>query len=226
MSSPDALIGALSRIDTPTLSNAIERLKVRSPVNGFADRNLRCIFPDLGVLCGFAVTAEVETMNPDEPGRLDQAFFDLCRAIEQSPKPAVVVLQESGPSSEFCAHCGEVLATTFKRLGAAGLVSDSGVRDLPEVHAMKFQYFAPGAVASHGNFRFVRAQVPVTVCGLAISPGDLLHGDSNGLIKVPAQGREKLPDAAKAVTEAEKKVMGFIRGESFTLDGLIKMITH
>ena len=221
-----SIIDALSKIDTPTLSNAIERLKVRNPIMGFADRSIRCMFPDLGFMCGYAVTAEVETMNPDIQGVLDQAFVDLCEAIEKSPKPVVVVLRETGPNPHFCAHCGEVLATTFQRLGAVGLVSDSGVRDMKEVHGLKFHYFAPGAVASHGNFRFVRAQVAVTVGGLPIKPGDLLHGDLNGLIKVPEESRDRLPQAAAEVTKAEKAVLDFVRGDSFTLDGLKKRIVH
>jgi regulator of RNase E activity RraA len=58
------------------------------------------------------------------------------------------------------------MATIFTRLGAVGLVSDCAVRDLPEVRAMGFQYFARGAVVSHGWFRIVRSGVPVHVgCG-------------------------------------------------------------
>ncbi len=103
---------------------------------------------------------------------------------KSSPKPAVVVLQEIGGYPDYAAHCGEVMSTVFTRLGAIGLVSDCGVRDLPEVRALGFHYFARGSVASHGSFRIVRTGVPVTVQGLAVRPGELLHGDENGLIIV------------------------------------------
>jgi len=77
------------------------------------------------------------------------------------------------------------MATTFRRLGAVGLVSDSGVRDLPESARARVSYFARGAVASHASFRIVRSNVPVQILGLVVQPGDLLHGDENGLVSVP-----------------------------------------
>jgi regulator of RNase E activity RraA len=226
VSETDPLIARLAAIDTPTLANAIELLRVRNRVSGFCDRSMRCLFPELGTMCGFAVTAEGQTINADEPGELGEPFFDLCRLLEASPRPTVVVFREAGPLREFSAHCGEVMATTFKRLGSVGVVSDSGLRDLPEVRAMGVHYFAPGSVASHGNFKVVRVGMPITVCGLQIEPGDLLHGDANGLISVPAEGREKLPELAAAVTAGEKEVMDYIRSDEFTVDGLKDFITH
>ncbi|MCX7590247.1 MAG: RraA family protein [Kiritimatiellae bacterium] len=220
------LIARLCRIDTPTLSNAIEKMRVRSRTSGFCDSSLRCLFPELGVMCGYAVTAEVETMNPDKEGVLDRPFVELCEAIHRTQKPVVVVMREIGPHREFCAHCGEVLATVFTRLGAVGLVSDAAVRDLKEVRALGFHYFATGTVASHGNFRIVRVQVPVTVCGLHIRPGDLLHGDANGLILVPAEGRERLPQLAAEVVKTERNFIAFVKSGKFSIQQLKTRITH
>lgn len=116
------------------------------------------------------------------------------------------------------------MATIFQRLGAAGLVSDCAVRDIPEVRALRFHYFARGAVASHAHFHIVRVGVPVQVQGLPISPGDLLHGDENGLIVVPKDGLEKLPAAVEAVRTRERELMEYVRGPAFTLEGLRKRI--
>ena len=220
------IIRKLRQIDTPTLSNAIEKLHIRSRTRGFCDSSLRCLFPDLGVMCGYVVTAEVETMNPDKEGVLDQPFFDLCEAIRLAPKPVVVAMREIGAHREFCAHCGEVLATVFQRLGAVGLVSDASVRDIREVRALGFHYFATGTVASHGNFRIVRAQVPVTICGLQLSPGDLVHGDANGLILLPREQVDRLPALVKEVRRSERQVLGYVKSRQFTLEGLKKRIVH
>ncbi len=119
-----------------------------------------------------------------------------------------------------------MIHTTFKRLGVVGLVSDSAVRDIPEVRELGFHYFAPGAVASHGNFRIVRVQTHVTICGLRIGPEDLLHGDANGLIKVPEQGIEKLPELARTITENEQTLLKLVRSEEFTIDALRERFTH
>ena len=226
MSGEEGIVPALKQIDTPTLSNMIERLKVRSRVSGFADRSLRCLFPDLGVMCGYAVTAEADSMCPDRNGGLDKMFVELCRACEAAPHPAVVVISEISPHPEFSVHCGEVMATVFKKVGAVGLVCNGAVRDIEEVGELGFHYFAPGAAASHGTFRIVRVQLPVTVCGLRIAPGDLLHGDVNGLLTVPQEKRDALPGLLSQVREREQKLMTYVNSDSFTLDGLEERLTH
>lgn len=209
----------LKTVDTPTLSNAIELLNLRSRCEGFTPLQIRCLFPEFGRMVGHAVTAQVETMTASDG--LDRSqFMRLYEAVAESPKPAVVVFQEIGPHPDYAVHCGEVMATVFSRLGAIGLVSDCAVRDIPEVKAMRFQYFARGAVASHAYFRIVRVGIPIQVLGLAIRPEDLLHGDDNGLILVPKQGLEKLPQAVDTVRSRERALMELVRGPDFSLERL------
>lgn len=224
----DTLIDQLKAIDTPTLSNAIEKLQVRNRMTGFCDLSLKCLFPELGVMCGYAVTAQVETMHPDagEMTKDRRKLIELSEALEQSPKPGVIVLQEVGPHRKFAVHCGEVMATLFKKLGAVGLVSDSAVRDKPEVQAIGFHYFATGLVASHANFKILRVQVPVTVCGLSIKPGDLLHGDVNGLISVPEQGRDELTRLVEQARRWESKLLEYMKDDQFTLEGFYQLLIH
>jgi regulator of RNase E activity RraA len=209
----------LKTVDTPTLCNAIEVLRVRPQSSGFAPLQLQCLFPEFGRMCGYAVTAQVETVTAMEPLR-GAGFYELFDAIEASSKPAVVVVQEVGGYGDYAAHCGEVMATIFTRLGAIGVVSDCGVRDVPEVRAIGMHYFARGRVASHAHFRIVRANVPVQVLGVPIRPGELLHGDENGLTTVPEVPQAELEAAVRQVRDREGKLMDYIRGPEFTLSGL------
>jgi len=218
-------IDYLRGIDTPTLVNAIELLHLRPNHEGFTPLQIRCLFPEMGRLCGYAVTAQVETCTQTEPFDLDR-FVELYQAVEASPKPAVIALQEIGGHADYAAHCGEVMATFFTRLGAVGLVSDCGVRDLPEVRRLGFQYFARGSVASHGNYRIARPSVPVQIMGLVVKPGDILHGDENGLISVPAGIEDRLPDAVELVRQRERKVMEYVRGADFALADFKKMVVE
>jgi 4-hydroxy-4-methyl-2-oxoglutarate aldolase len=214
-----SVIEYLKTVDSPTLSNAIEDLKVRPRHEGFAPETVRCLFPEFGRMAGYAVTAQVETVSQMTP--VDRGIFvDLFQAIHASPKPAVVVMQEIGAHPELAAHCGEVMATIFTRLGAVGLVSDSAVRDIPEVRAIGMHYFARGAVASHGWFHIVRVGVPVQINGLVVKPGDLLHGDVNGLISVPERPIEDLTRAVDAVRVREKKLMDWVRSDQFGFETL------
>jgi regulator of RNase E activity RraA len=112
------------------------------------------------------------------------------------------------------------MATVFKRLGAAGLVTDCAVRDIPEVRALGFHYFARGTVASHGSFRIVRVGVPIQICGVVVRPGDVLHGDENGLLLLPPGVEKELPRAVDAIRTGERRLMQWVESDSFTLDHL------
>ncbi len=213
----------LKSVDTPTLSNAIELLAVRKRSEGFTPLGVRCLFPEFGRMAGYAVTAQVETVTQTGPGG-PAGHIELYRLLESAPKPAIIVLQEIGGYGDFAAHCGEVMATFFTRLGAIGLVSDCAVRDIPEVRALGFHYFARGVCSSHAYFRIVRVGVPVTVCGMPVQPGDLLHGDENGLLSIPDVPLESLREAVDKVRTSEKRIMDYAKSPEFTIEGFAAMV--
>jgi regulator of RNase E activity RraA len=215
----------LKSVDSPTLINAIELLKVRPRERGFTPLEIRCLFPEMGVMCGYAVTAQVESATQMEPFRLE-TFIELYKMVEAAPKPAVIVFQEIGGFGDFAAHAGEVMSTFFTRLGAIGLVSDCGVRDLEEVRRLGFHYFARGSVASHANFRIARCGIAVQVRGMVVNPGDIVHGDLNGVITVPPVEVALLQEAVETVRRKEKTVMDFVRGEKFSLEGFGKLVVE
>ncbi|HTB12716.1 MAG TPA: RraA family protein [Bryobacteraceae bacterium] len=208
------LIAYLKTVDTATLANAIELLNLRPRAEGYASLDLKCLFPEFGPMCGYAVTAHAETVTLGAP-KTEEAYVELFEAVEASPKPAVVVIQEIGGDRDRATHAGEVMATIFTRLGAIGLVSDCGVRDLTAVRKIGFHYFARGAVASHASYRIVRSGVPVEVAGVTIRPGDMLHADENGLITVPESGRERLPELVENILAKERTLLDFVRSENF-----------
>jgi regulator of RNase E activity RraA len=211
-------IDYLKTVDSPTLSNAIELLKVRPPREGFVPVAVHSLFPEFGRLVAYAVTAQVETVTECYPASLD-VFVELYRLVGESPKPAVIAFQEIGGYPDYAAHCGEVMATVFKRQGAIGLVSDCAVRDIPEVRALGFQYFARGAVVSHANFHIVRVGVPIQIHGMTIATGDILHGDENGLLSVPRGYEQAIAGAVDTVRSRERRLMDWVRSEQFKLEG-------
>ena len=143
-------LDALRRIDSPTIANAVEVFRVRPRVEGFAGWELRCAFPELGSMVGYAVTCTADTTT--EARADERGLLRLWAAIEAAPKPAVLVIKDIGPERSRSCHMGEVMATTAKALGAVGCISDGGLRDVVEVRALGgFQYFCPGFVVSHGN---------------------------------------------------------------------------
>jgi regulator of RNase E activity RraA len=226
MANPDTeLIAYLKTVDTATLANAIELLNLRPRSEGYASLDLKCLFPEFGPMCGYAVTAHAETVTLGTP-KTEEAFVELFEAVERSPKPAIVVMQEIGGDRDRATHAGEVMATIFTRLGAIGLVSDCGVRDLTAVRKIGFHYFARGAVASHAHYRIVRTGVPVEITGVTIRPGDMLHADENGLITVPESGRDRLPALVETVLSKERTLLDQVRGPGFTAAQLRGRLFH
>ena len=210
---------AIRRIDSPTVSNAIEVFGVRPRVTGFAGWELRCAFPELGSMVGYAVTCTADTTT--EVRSESRGLLPLWAAIEAAPKPAVLVIKDLGPERSRSCHMGEVMATTAKALGAVGCVSDGGLRDVLEVRALGgFQYFCPGFVVSHGNPFILDVNVPVTLDGMAVQPGDLLHGDINGLLVIPAAVAHQVADEAARVRAAEREVLDFVRTPGLTVEKL------
>jgi len=217
---PTELIESLSRIDSPTVSNAIEFFKVRDPTTGFASMELKCQYPDLKPMVGYALTCTVDSTTPLPRG--DNVRHALFEAIQAAPNPVALVLQDIGPQRLRSCHAGDYLSTIFQNLGAVGLVTDGGVRDISGIaeRAQGFQVFAPGTVVSHGVPRFVEIGVTVNICGMTVQPGDLLHGDDNGLLVVPAEIADKIAEQAHQVWERESKVINYVKSDAFTLEGL------
>jgi regulator of RNase E activity RraA len=145
----------------------------------------------------------------------------LWEAVEAAPKPAVIVIKDIGAERSRSCHMGEVMATTAKALGAVGCISDGGLRDVSEVRALGgFQYFCPGFVVSHGNPVICEVNLAITVDGLAVRPGDLLHGDVNGVLTIPAAIADRVAEQAIRVREAEREVLEFLRRPGLTVEAL------
>jgi regulator of RNase E activity RraA len=214
----------LRSVDSPTIANAIEPFKLRDRCEGFLGGSIRCLFPDLGVMLGYALTVTMTSEVGPPPGR--QGYWRMWEALEQAPKPAVLVVQDTSRAPTRCAYFGEVMATIASRLGAVGVVTDGGVRDLAEVRALGLHYFAPHPVVSHGNFRIVDVSVPVTLDGQSVHPGDLLHGDANGIVVVPPSIVDQLPEAVSTIREREKRTIDFVTSPEFTLDGLKEIVGY
>ncbi len=212
---------ALRAVDSPTIANAIEAFGARDRTIGYPSADVRCLFPDLPVTLGYAVTCIADSTVPGSP-RGREGLYRLWEAVAAAPKPAVVVIKDVGPEPRRSCHCGDVMANTARALGAIALITDGGVRDLAEVKALGFQFFALGAVVSHGNFGIIDIGMPVNVAGAAICPDDLIHGDANGFVVIPRGSEERVMDEVRRVRERESDYIRWLNSPDFSLDGLKK----
>src|SRR5262245_55675303 len=206
-------IDYLKSVDSPTIANAIEPFKVRDRTEGFIGGTIRSLFPDLGVMVGYALTVTVDNQPGETAGR--EGYWQMWEKLAEMPKPAVLVMQDVSGQPTRCAYAGEVMATIAQRLGTVGMVTDGGFRDLDEVHALKMHYFAPYPVVSHGNFSIVDVGIAVTLDGQRIETGDLLHGDANGIVIVPSSIVSGLPNAVSAIRDREQRLIEFVKSDRF-----------
>ncbi len=205
---------ALRRIDSPTISNAIETFHLRPRVAGYVGSDIRCIFPELPPTVGYAVTCTVDSTSE---GRQGIGFNTLYELLSNAAKPAVVVMQDVGPDRLRSCHAGEVMSTTMKRLGAVGILTDGGLRDVKEVRALGgFQYFCIGLVVSHGNPVCVSVGGEVIISGMRVCTGDLLHGDVNGVVHIPDACASEVAEAAYRIWSQEEETLRRMTHSQFT----------
>ncbi|MBI4737584.1 MAG: RraA family protein [candidate division NC10 bacterium] len=209
----------LRSVDSPTVANAIEAFKVRDDTQGFMGMDIRCLTPEFGVMVGYAVTATADSMTPGR-ARDRKGHMRLFDAIAASPKPAVLVVQDVGPKGTHACFLGDVIASLSSRLGAIGIVTDGGVRDLDGVRPLGFHIFAAGLVVAHGTFNIIDVGIPVEVSGTRVQLGDLIHGDSSGVTTVPLEIADKVYEQCQKVREREIGLRDYAHSREFTLEGL------
>lgn len=209
----------LRGIDSPTIANAIEKIHPRDRCEGYIGGTVRCMFPELGVMVGHALTVTMD--NAPGPVADREGHWRMWGALLAMPRPSVLVVQDVSGSPSRCAYFGDVMATIATACGAVGMVTNGGVRDLDEVRAMGLRYFAPYPVVSHGNFKIVDVGEPVTIDGQRVETGDLLHGDVNGIVIVPREAVAGIEEAVGDVRARERQILDYVRGTAeFSLDGL------
>jgi len=209
----------LRAFDTPTICNIIELFDIQPYTSGYTDARLQAVFPHLPPMVGYAATA---TFRAAAAPREGDVYASLPRQVARFPEiegPPVVVFQDlDSPSA--AATFGEVMCTTYRAFGAAGLITSGTGRDLDQVARLDFPVFTGGTIASHGYGRIVELHVPVQVAGLTIYPGDLLHGDRNGVAIIPPAIADQIPDIGAEFVAAEGIIIGAMREPDATLDRL------
>jgi 4-hydroxy-4-methyl-2-oxoglutarate aldolase len=207
---------ALKRWPTCAISNGIELFNIRPRNEGFMLPEIKCVFPDLGPMIGYAVTAVI-TADSSEGRRIQPS--DWWEQIQKIPGPKVVVIHDID-HPVIGSFWGEVNSNIYKALGCVGTVTDGSVRDLSEVKELGFHFFSSCVSVSHAYVHLVEVNIPVKVGGLIVKPGDLIMGDQHGVISIPVEIARDVPKAAQLVEDWERRVINFCKSKDFSLSGL------
>jgi 4-hydroxy-4-methyl-2-oxoglutarate aldolase len=210
---------ALQRLDTCTVSNAIETFQLRLRNAGFADARVRCVFDDLPPVLGYAATARLRSSEPPIAGFYHDRT-DWWNSILRVPAPRIAVLEDLDDPPGVGAFLGDMQAAILRALGCLGYVTNGAVRELPRVRDLGLHLFAGNVAVSHAYAHIFDFGSKVKVGGLEVLPGDLLHGDRHGVLTVPKEIAAEIPAVAARMHQAEQRVIDFCRSQEFSVDKL------
>lgn len=214
-------LASLARFDTPTICNVMELFDAIPRTSGYLDGRIRACFPQLPPMVGYAVTATFRAGAKPKAGDVYAGLEKQVRHLAELSGPKVIVFQDLDDPA-VAATFGEVMCTAYQAFGSVGLVTSGAGRDLDQVEALKFPCFTGGTICSHGYCQIVELNVPVRVGGVWIHPGDLLHGDRNGVAVIPHPLADGIAHGCPKLAEAESIVFEYLKAPNPTADGFAK----
>ncbi len=216
---PNPVLEALRAFDTPTICNAMEIVAPERRLHGYTVKPLVCPFPDLPPIVGYARTATIRAASPPDAGARDRqaAYYEY---VGTGAGPTISVIQDlDGANVGHGCFWGEVNSTVHRALGCLGVITDGAIRDIPQ-WAPGFQALAGSIAPSHAWVHLQGFDEPVTVAGMAVRPGDLIHADPHGAIVVPHEVADELPAACDLLMRREAVILDVATAADFTLDKL------
>jgi 4-hydroxy-4-methyl-2-oxoglutarate aldolase len=217
------ILEALKQVDSPTITNVVATypdaktcLGLYNPwtENWYTDQTIKCMYPEMGPRVGYAVTCVFGLPDPNFKGRL--SFLDVVDALDASPRPTILVLEQKFPPeiAGKVGLAGEIMTTTMKAMGCVGCISNGPSRDIDAIRALDFQYMLTGVSAGHGEFAVQSVNAPVSVGGMDVAPGEIIHMDENGAVKFPADKLAAVHENVKTLLEGEEAQLSRLRNAS------------
>jgi 4-hydroxy-4-methyl-2-oxoglutarate aldolase len=206
------MLEELREFDTPSITNVVATypgaetcLSLYNPwtENWYTDISVRAMYPELGPLVGYAVTCVYGLPDPNYKG--GPTFMNVVDALDASPKPTILLLQQKFPPemANKAGIAGGNMVSAMKAVGCVGLISNGPSRDIDEVRPMGFQYMLSGITPGHGAMAVQAVNVPVQVAGMDVAPGEIIHMDENGACKFPADKLAAVLENVKRLRDEE-----------------------
>ena len=213
------VLDQLAGFDTATICNAIELFEIRPASDGFTDGRIRCCFPELPAIVGYAATATYRASEAPPTATSSRTVGDLIESFGNLPGRAVVVFQDLD-DPPAAAGFGEVSCTAYQAFGAQGLITSGAGRDLDQVRELNFPVFSSSTICAHGYSWLPSIGEAAEVGGITIAPGDLIHADANGITTIPFSLAGQIADVATKLADSERVLLDYLENtESPTVRG-------
>lgn len=211
-----SLLTLLRRVDTPTVCNAIEVVEGKRGFDRFTRGTMLCSDPAGGAMVGFARTAKIAALAPPEeaPEVIKQRRMDYYRHMASGPRPAIAVIEDLDGANAIGAFWGEINTTVHKGLGLSGALTNGVMRDLGDLPE-GFPVVAGSIGPSHGFVHVREIGTKVTIFGMEVEDGELVHADRHGAVVIPLDYLGELEAAITKLLETEQLVLGPAREPGF-----------
>lgn len=212
----DALLTLLRSVDTPTVCNAIEVAQGKRGFNAFTRGTMLCSAPDDPAVVGYAVTAKIAAVHPptEDAATIRTRRMAYYRAMAEAPHPGVAVIEDTDFPHCIGAYWGEVNTTIHKGFGLSGALTNGVMRDLGDM-CDGYPVIAGSIGPSHGFVHVREIGTPVTIFGMTVHNGDLVHADRHGAVVIPPEVVGQLADAIRKMQDTEHLVLGPAREPGF-----------
>ena len=219
----DALLNVLRSVDTPTVCNAIEAAQGKRGFNNFTKATMVASAPDEQSLVGYALTAKiVATSAPQEPAEsVKERRMAYYKYMAEGKRPSVAVIEDCDFPNCVGAFWGEINTTVHKGLGVSGVVTNGVVRDLGDLPT-GFPVIAGSIGPSHAFVHVKEFGKPVSIFGLAVEEGDLVHADRHGALVIPSLIIPSLQHAIEKLIATERLVLDPASKPDFDFEAFAK----
>ena len=219
----DALLNVLRSVDTPTVCNAIEAAQGKRGFNNFTKATMVASAPEEKSVVGYALTAKIAaTSAPDEPAEsLKERRMAYYKYMAEGQRPSVAVIEDCDFPNCVGAFWGEINTTVHKGFGVSGVVTNGVVRDLGDLPT-GFPVIAGSIGPSHAFVHVREFGKPVSVFGLAVEEGDLVHADRHGALVIPSLVIPSLQHAIEKLIATERLVLDPASKPDFDFEAFAK----
>lgn len=202
----------LAEYDTALLANLLGFVDSTPTHLLYLSNQIRSLLPDVGPTVGVAVTCELDTSSPEDQGGGDtEAFWQQLAGIELMNVPTVWVVKCVGSRLDHECILGDGMGKLLSAAGCVGAITNGGARDLAGLRSIGFAVYGSGATIHHCRMRVRSTGVPVKIGGILITPGDIMHANAEGVIRIPARAVTKLLEHAPAYRAFEHEAHQLFR---------------
>ena len=220
------IIKELEKIDTPTITNVVASypksdncMKLYDAWYGqwYTDTTIKCVYPEMGPKVGYVATVVFCEESSKYTG-VDR--WALPDHFNDTKKPVVLVAEQQFPPelANRVGLFGEMMTTQYKALGVVGVVTNGPMRDIDAIKPLGVQYYCTGVTPAHGDMMIKSVGQPVSVGGMVVMPGEMVHMDLHGVVKFPADQMGEILERAKKLLEMEAGRADFFNDPSFSLE--------